>query len=128
MRYFDLLGKRFRYGGRGPEHFDCYGLVMEMYRRQGIDLPEYESFADPRLIDAGLSDGRERWVTGIEAPEAGCMVMFRVHPPYVSHIGVMLDSLRFIHIMHKTGVAVERIDSLLWRDKLAGFYRYNPHE
>ncbi len=127
MRYFDLLGKTFRYGGRGPDHYDCYGLVMELYRRQGIDLPEYESFADPRLIDAGLSDGRERWVTGIDQPEPGCMVMFRIHPPYVSHIGVMLDSLRFIHIMHKTSVVVERIDSLLWRDKLAGYYRYNAH-
>lgn len=126
--YIDLLGKDFKYGGRGPDKFDCYGLAIEIYKRLGIELPEYESFADPEQIDLGMNDGRRNYLQEIPKPEVGCMVMFSIRPPYVSHMGIMLDSNKFIHIMHKSQVSVERTDSLLWANKLAGFYRYSPHE
>lgn len=40
--YDDLIGIPFINGGRDRNKgFDCYGLVMEVYRRCGIALPEY---------------------------------------------------------------------------------------
>ncbi|ROH89631.1 NlpC/P60 family protein [Stagnimonas aquatica] len=33
------VGKPYRYGGRGPDAFDCSGLVGYVYGRAGIKLP-----------------------------------------------------------------------------------------
>jgi cell wall-associated NlpC family hydrolase len=33
------VGKPYRYGGRGPDSFDCSGLVAYVYGRAGIKLP-----------------------------------------------------------------------------------------
>lgn len=41
MEYKDLVGKAYRNGGRGNDAYDCWGLVIEIYRRQGITLNDY---------------------------------------------------------------------------------------
>jgi cell wall-associated NlpC family hydrolase len=33
------LGKPYRYGGTGPDSYDCSGLVMMAYRTAGVDIP-----------------------------------------------------------------------------------------
>ena len=33
----DLVGKPFLHCGRGPDAYDCFGLVLEVLRRVGID-------------------------------------------------------------------------------------------
>lgn len=125
MEYLDLLGKGFRYGGRGPDQYDCYGLCMELYRRRGVELPSYISHADPLCIDISLADGRRNYLHNIPAAEPFCLVLFCIAPPFVSHIGIVMeDCQRFIHIMHKSSVSIERLDSDLWENKVAGFYRY----
>lgn len=35
----DLVGKPYRAGARGPEEYDCFGLVAEVYRRLGWTIP-----------------------------------------------------------------------------------------
>jgi murein DD-endopeptidase len=126
--YMDLLGKHFEYGGRGPDAYDCYGLCIELYRRMGIELPHYQSVSDPAEIHCRMADGRLRHITQIDRPEPGCFVMFSIRPPFVSHIGIVLeDCNRFIHIMQKSSVTVERLDSVLWEKKIAGFYNLKNH-
>lgn len=120
--WHDLLGKRFEYGGRGPDSFDCYGLAMELFRRMGKRLPEQYASS----TDAAVNHGEI--VTGVQAlrrldgPAYGALVLFRVVPPYISHLGVMLDRWQFLHVMQKRAVTLERIDSLYWHDKVAGYY------
>jgi cell wall-associated NlpC family hydrolase len=117
----DLLGKRFQYGARGPEAYDCYGLCMEIYRRLGKKLPEFGSAVMPSLIDKMVAEGRAAF-TEIVMPEPCCLVLFKVRPPYVSHIGVVLeDKTRFIHIMRNTSVCIERLDSAEWKRRIAGY-------
>lgn len=39
---FDYIGKKWKIGGRGPEEFDCWGLVFFVYKTHlNIELPEY---------------------------------------------------------------------------------------
>ena len=39
MDYNDLIGLPFQDEGRGPYGYDCYGLLVEVYRRNGVILP-----------------------------------------------------------------------------------------
>ena len=122
--YVDLLGKSFQYGGRGPEAYDCYGLCIELRRRAGLPMPEgYLSCRDFSGIDSRLRDGATRFALELPAPQPFCLATFRLHPRYTSHIGFVLqDSLRFVHIMQRMRVTVERLDAPEWRDKITGYF------
>jgi hypothetical protein len=41
----DLIGKPWRLGGRGPDAFDCWGVVREVLQRMlpGLPLPDWAS-------------------------------------------------------------------------------------
>lgn len=125
MEYVDLLGARFVYGGRSvAEGFDCYGLVMEMYRRRGIQLPEYQSTDEYSLIHRMINDAKPLFIE-IAKPEPYCLATFMIRPPYTTHIGVVLeDGRRFIHIMQGRMVAVEWLDHAGWMKRNAGYYRW----
>ena len=121
--YIDLLGKKFKYGGRGPEVYDCWGLCREVYRRLGIDVPDFQSSSDFSEIHQKILQGKEL-LEQLNEPEPYCMVFFTLRPPYVTHIGIVLNPPYFIHILEKSEVAVERLDSITWKKRIAGFYRW----
>ena len=123
ISYTDLLGKPFKYGGRGPLEYDCYGLCMEIYKRLGRELPDYGSAVQQHVID-GMIQEHKPLFSQLPVAEPWCLVLLKVHPRYLTHIGVMLeDGVHFIHILKSTSVCVERIDSPLWRGKVSGFYK-----
>lgn len=124
MEYIDLLGKSFAWGGRGPDHFDCYGLCIELARRNGQSIPDSVWSEEPAEIDALMSQYETKGFIKVETPQAGDFVGFRLRPPYMSHVGMMLNQYEFIHITKGTKVSRERVDSLQWNRKVAGYYRW----
>jgi murein DD-endopeptidase len=126
--YIDLVGKEFEWGGRGPNKYDCYGLAKEIYNRNDLELPEVVSPKTCKTIHEGIMDNIKGVVEQIDGPEPLCFVGFMFHPPYMSHIGIVLEDLiRFMHISDKTRVCVERLDNLLWKNKITGFYRWKKN-
>jgi len=123
MYYFDLLGKKFDYGAIGPDAYDCKGLMVELFKRMNFKFPHYDSSDEPAVQSERFAEGLAKYTTQISSPETYCLVMFKLYPPYVSHVGMMLNSTQFIHITRNSSVTVERIDSLQWQHKIAGFYR-----
>jgi hypothetical protein len=126
MRIDDLFGARFADGGRGPDEYDCFGLFEELCRRRGETVAPESNPVGERAKAAAIAAAIERgeWVR-LAAPEPGCAVAFRIIPPFVSHIGMVLDcGSRFIHIRQGPNVTVERLDSLRWKHLIAGFYRH----
>jgi cell wall-associated NlpC family hydrolase len=118
----DLIGKPYARGGRGPDTYDCAGLVVEILRRRGISLaiPETpESNADQ------LASMREilhaRW-TDVPRAVPGCLVYFKGLP---GHVGIMLSSYDFIHVAEDVAqVCIERLEGPIWPRRFAGFYAY----
>ena len=112
----DLLGKPFKWGGRGPKSYDCYGLAMECARRVGKRFPDqYASTPDFAKISDHVEDASEHHLAELHKPEPFCFVTFVLFEPWVSHIGfVLADEARFIHVMAGCRVAVERLSDPFW--------------
>lgn len=118
--YADLIGVPFQYGGRGPDHYDCYGLVMECARRNGVTLPDFGFADDQAMVAAMMGATLPQWQQ--VAPQAGAVVLFRVGR-YVSHVGYMTSPHHMIHAWKEHGgVCVERIAD--WQQRIVGFYKH----
>lgn len=120
----DLIGIPFADGGRGPDSYDCFGLLEELYRRRGIFLPTEPNplSLEQKGVAIAASIERGEWVR-IKEPEPYCAVAFRMIPPYVTHIGMVLECRqKFIHTREGTNVAIERLNNIVWRHRIAGFY------
>jgi cell wall-associated NlpC family hydrolase len=121
----DLIGKPFEDGGRGPEVFDCWGLVMEVYRRHGLELPDYKIGAhDVEEIDGEIQDNRPAWDEHIsgEIPVPSVVVIRLPGSSFCNHCGVFIGAGRFIHAREKTGVCIDRTTSPAWCRRIDGFY------
>lgn len=117
------IGLPYADGGRGPEAFDCWGLVRHVLAREfGVELPRYEyGGVESRrdLIDSLAEDYRPA------APQAGAIALCHL-PGRRPHVGVCVDAVTVLHTREATGAVLERIDSHLMRNAIRGFYLPNP--
>jgi len=121
----DLIGKPFDLNGTGDTGWNCYNLCCEVCRRAGVEIPERQPIEDLSERSVAIEQGLCEHFINIEKPEPYCLVTFKVRPPYVTHVGVVLEDCRtFIHVMAKRNVVVERLDNLNWIKKIDGYYRY----
>lgn len=121
--FSDLLGKTFCYGGRGPEEYDCYGLAVEVRRRVGLDSPSHPSYTTLQEKHEAITEGVRSW-RKLDTPELYSLVVFSIKPPYVTHVGIVLEYNKFIHISPKQSVTIERFDKDPWKLKVRGFYQW----
>jgi cell wall-associated NlpC family hydrolase len=132
MHVTDLIGAPFIDGGRGPEGYDCWGLVCEVFRREGIELRDYRECGLSCHDDVGFSrifsEEIHRW-TRHELPNVPVPSVVAIrfsNPSLVNHVGVYIGErvgeYRFLHTREKTGVCIERIDAPYWRHRIEGFY------
>ncbi len=107
----DLIGKPYRIGGRGPDAFDCAGLVLEVQRRLGrtIEIPETPGEKAAQYTSMLRILG-QHW-RSLERPEPGSVVFFETQ----AHVGTVLDATRFLHTEEDFGgVLIESLGSPRW--------------
>lgn len=80
------IGTPYRYGGASPAGFDCSGLVMYVYRKNGIDLP--------RTATDQYLEGRRISKRNLQP---GDLVFFRISGNGISHVGIYAGRGKFIH-------------------------------
>lgn len=115
----DLLGIPYQTGGRGPDTFDCYGLIRHLLSADGIEIPDYLSPDDQRRVMAIFQSELRLWRPCACRP--GAIALFRV--PGNFHVGYCLGNGRFIHTWQASGgVCIERLDH--WAKRLIGYYEY----
>ncbi|MGE8141845.1 NlpC/P60 family protein [Novosphingobium sp. NPDC080210] len=118
--FSDLFGIPFARGGRGPDSYDCYGLVREMFARAGKEIPDFESPGTLEEVADIVTDGSRKF-TPVPAGTPGSLVTFRVEG-IGAHVGFVLDENSFLHTTQGTGVCVERLNNSGFRP--IGFYDY----
>ncbi|QNK01659.1 NlpC/P60 family protein [Dyella telluris] len=118
IAYADLLDVPFAYGGRDHNGMDCYGLLMEMYRRKGVIIPDVTSSTNGLLNESNLLIQRDSvWKSVERQPHVA--VLFRMGR-YVCHVGFAITEDRFVHTMENgLGVASEKFRD--WEHRIAGF-------
>ena len=123
--YSDLIGVPFKDGGRDYHTgLDCYGLVMEVYRRMGIELPEYYAPAmDSEAVNAQFKDGIHQWER-VDGNVPMSMIAIKFNSSVVNHTGVYLGNCLFLHTRERIGCNVDRVDSPAWRRCIEGYYIY----
>jgi len=125
LELHDLLMAEFEEAGEGP-NYNCWNLCREVYRRAERFLPKYSDYIAGiakrnNLIQIVKNSGD---FTQIEKPELLAIVAFQLRPKAITHMGVVIDKYRFIHVRKRAGVAIERLDIGKWSKKIEGFYRY----
>ncbi len=118
------VGLPFRARGRGPDKFDCYGLIRAvLLDARGMTLPAFLDDGVP--IDQEAHDHLERWVrVDVPHPIQFDILCFRM-PNRLSHLGLAVDNVGlFLHLMMGGNSLVERLRISSWRCKLTGVYRY----
>lgn len=131
VQYADLQALPFTYGGRYPAALDCFGLLLEVYRRNGVRLPDYYAEAGGRWgRDSDEASDVERlfnlhqeWHLVDHAAE-GCVLVISRFGHTADHVGIALDGRWFIHAVEGVGVAVASIRALRWSGRLKGIYEY----
>jgi cell wall-associated NlpC family hydrolase len=121
------VGIPYRSHGRGRDGCDCWGLVMLFYREQyGIELQGFsEAYADAgdqARVSSLLQIGRRFWEPVAE-PFTGDLYLIRIGR-WFSHVGIVLSDGEFLHALKGRNSAVERADSLIWRNCIAGGFRF----
>lgn len=123
--YGALVGAGFAYGGRGPDQFDCYGLVMHLHAQRGQAIPDYRSPTDQGLI-AGIFGSQLPLWRQVDRPREGVVALIRVGR-LVSHCGYLINDTQMIHTWEKSGgVVIE--DLAVWQHRIVGFYEFAGQE
>lgn len=109
------LGTPYRYGGSGPDAFDCSGLVTYAYRQVGIAVPRTAAAQHAAATPVAREELRP-----------GDLVFFRLDGREVSHVGIYAGGGRFVHAPQRGGrVREERLDQEVFRRTWAGGGRFH---
>jgi len=120
----NLIGIPFKDRGRSIDGFDCYGLVMYIYKQKGIDIPDY-------FYEKANDDGvAMHFLSGMNNPlwqedeiKKDNVVLFRI-AGYIRHIGYMIDDKHFIHVLKGRNVTIESVEDTIWKNRVAGAYKW----
>jgi cell wall-associated NlpC family hydrolase len=104
------IGAPYRYGGSGPDTFDCSGLVAYAYRQAGISVPR--TAAEQHAAARPVSRRNLR---------PGDLVFFRFSGREVSHVGIYAGDDQFVHAPESGGqVRMASLDDPWYRERYAG--------
>jgi len=112
-----LLGSKYRYGGSGPDVFDCSGFTMYVFGTAGYKLPH--SAADQAGYGVPVSKENLR---------PGDLVFFSYYSqPGINHVGIYTGDNKFIHASSSDNngktVTISELNSKYYEDNYKGARR-----
>lgn len=110
----DFIGIPYELGARGPERYDCWGVVWKYYKEMiGIELPQF-----PGVVESGkqaieeIIDTRaksDEWQE-VETPKEGDLVVMKTRL-MTPHVGVYVEQSggRILHTYPKQTSCMEPV-------------------
>jgi len=123
------VGIPFKEKGRGPDGFDCWGIVRHVLAEEfGITgLPDYvDAYTRPgdkqsvaTAVRAGLAEGWQK----VDTVDAGTLIILRLAGrPW--HCALAVNKEWMLHTLEGVNACLERMDSMVWNGRIEGFYQY----
>ena len=121
-----FTGLPYKTGGRGPEYYDCWGLVRLFYQEVfGIELPLHAGM----YFDGNTNNLHEEIVKRSVACEFekvvdkkfGDILLMR-HYQHPVHAGIRISDTEFIHSVQNIGSV--KTEEKRWRNKVEQYYRH----
>lgn len=132
------IGKPWVSGARGPDEFDCWGLVWWVYKQHyGLQLPLFPGFNDvpatplqvSGIIGETLRDPELPW-DRVLVPTCGCAVAMGIGKRF-HHVGVWLDldGGLILHAARKRNVVAQSLSAVqhLGMSNIAFFQHHGAH-
>ncbi|MFN3603823.1 MAG: C40 family peptidase [Leptonema sp. (in: bacteria)] len=103
-----FLGTPYKAGGNTPTGFDCSGFTQYVYKQIGYTLPR-------------TTTDQYFTLEKIKIPKKGDLVFFSLYKNQVSHVGIYIGNLKFIH-SPRTGKSIEIADlkNPYWKKRYIG--------
>lgn len=123
--YTYLIGKKWKENGRGPDEFDCYGLVIEMMKHRGYYLPNQKTPDGIKMRMKMFKSISSEFAIPIDKIEPFCIVIFDCGRLARLHIGIVLANCKsFIHsVAHIKRVRVDSLSSWPWKNRITGYFK-----
>lgn len=132
---FNYVGKPFEDGGRGPDSYDCWGLVVSVYGRvYGIDLPTYGEVSANDLLAAARCMSMDsvcspwRAVTEPEEPDVALLAGYAPDGKRLRrlpvHVGVVVSTNQLLHVESGINTVLVPLTHLSVRHRVLGYYRH----
>lgn len=102
-QYIDWKGVRYKYGGNSKKGIDCSAFVQKTFKdRLNINIPRTTKLQSSVGENVSMEDLR-----------TGDLVFFKTG--FRSrHVGIYLDSGKFLHASTKRGVTISRLDNVYY--------------
>lgn len=127
----DYVGLPWQFAGRSRDSVDCWGLLWLVYRDVlGIEIASYAeetTDAPEREQIASLMAGelvKSPWVDVPPGQEREFDMAVFKRAGIDSHVGVVIEPGRMLHITSGTESRVERFDQGRWKPKLIALHRH----
>ena len=131
MWWNKYVGIPFEEKGRGPFTFDCWGLLKTVYKDDhpdSIELPGYEEYYestnDRDTLGKVIFEQRQARWREVKEPQEFDAVLLRMRGVPM-HVGIVARKRNMLHCALGVGTSYEKYDSMRWRSKIIGFFRYD---
>jgi len=123
------VGEPFQWGTN-----DCATLferlspsLAEAVRKARMIVKDYQHWEEenPKLIEDLVKRYR---LQKVRTPEAGDLILFRIHATHVNHLGVYLGRNRFIHAVEGKRVSLGRFSGWQRKGYVEGIYRWDEKQ
>lgn len=122
----DLVGKPFSEDGTGPDSYNCWHLVKEVFHRFGVDVPDYRiSALNFVQIEQTYKRDVANWIR-VNDPPVPALITMKLKRPHVNHFAVFIGNGEFIHAYQGAGqVCIDSIYGIrgnIWLRIIEGYY------
>lgn len=125
----DLLGISYKQHGRDKQGFDCYGLIIFLYKRIGREVPDfwYKTVGNKAFdeVKNEIPNFIKSYWQEVNYPEYSDVIMFFDSYGRSTHIGFYLGKDMFIHCDVR-GVEVKKLTGFRYTSRR--FFRWLPQK
>ena len=121
VNYQPLLGRRWEYG-----KYDCFSLVRDWFKLQGITLPEFARPEDLEICDSIFLQNAEAIgfeQIALEQRMPGDILIMKLHTRTPMHAAILLPEEQILHQRQDSLSAIEPLRRY-YVERIAAVFRY----